>query len=317
MLRYILRRLLVAAVLLIGVSMVGFGLMYLAPGGPLAVYTLNPTVTAEDLDRIKHAFGLDQPLHVQYLKWAVGMLTFQWGSSFFGGRPVRDIVLERVPATFVLMGSSLLVSAVLGTLVGVLGALRRNTMLDYLSTTGAMAAMSFPTFWFGLMAIYIFAERLRLLPGGGMASIGAGFSLSDRLAHLVLPCVVLSLVLVAQWSQYTRHSMLEVINQDYIRTARAKGLSRRAWLVKHALRNAVIPLIVLAATQAPLLIGGALVTESIFSWPGMGRLFLDSLTTRDYPVVMAVLMVTALLVILSNLAGDVFVALADPRVRFQ
>lgn len=315
--RYILRRLSIAIPLLVGVSIIGFGLMYLAPGGPLAVYTLNPTVTAQDLERIKKAFGLDQPIHVQYFKWAAGIATFNWGNSFFGGRPVRDTVLERVPATFLLMGTSLSISIVIGTVVGILGAIRRNTIFDYLATTGAMAAMSFPTFWFGLMAIYIFAEKLRLLPGGGMAGIGAEFSMTDRLVHLVLPSAVLGLVLVAQWSQYTRHSMLEVINQDYIRTAYAKGLSERVLLIRHALRNALIPLIILTATQAPLLISGALVTESIFSWPGMGRLFLDALTTRDYPVMMAVLMLTAFLVVVSNLIGDVLVALADPRVRFR
>jgi peptide/nickel transport system permease protein len=199
----------------------------------------------------------------------------------------------------------------------VLGAVKRYSVFDYLATTGAMVAMSFPTFWFGLMAIYIFAEKLRVLPAGGMETIGSESDLGDRLAHLVLPASVLALVLVAEWSRYARNSMLDVINHDYVRTAHAKGLATPVVLMRHAFRNALIPLVVLAGVQTPYLLGGALVTESIFSWPGMGRLFVDALTMRDYPVMMAVLMLTAFLVVASNLLADAAVALVDPRVRLQ
>jgi peptide/nickel transport system permease protein len=173
----------------------------------MAVYTLNPTVTVQDIDRIKKAFGLDQPIYVQYLKWAGGMATFDWGNSFFGGRSVRDTVLERVPATFLLMGTSLALACICGVALGVLSAVKRYSFFDYLATTGALVAMSFPTFWFGLMAIFLFAVKLRLLPAGGMDTTGTEFSLIDRLLHLILPVTVLALVLIAQWSRYARNSV--------------------------------------------------------------------------------------------------------------
>jgi peptide/nickel transport system permease protein len=173
----------------------------------MAVYTLNPTVTVQDIDRIKKAFGLDQPIYVQYLKWAGGMATFDWGNSFFGGRSVRDTVLERVPATFLLMGTSLALACICGVPIGVLSAVKRYSFFDYLATTGALVAMSFPTFWFGLMAIFLFAVKLRLQPAGGMDTTGTEFSLIDRLLHLILPVTVLALVLIAQWSRYARNSV--------------------------------------------------------------------------------------------------------------
>lgn len=317
MTRYIVRRLLLAIPLLIGVSILGYSLMHLAPGGPLAVYTLNPTVTVQDIERIKVIYGLDQPVYVQYVKWAGGMLTGDWGNTFFGGRPVRDMVLERIPATFVLMGTAWALAVILGVGIGILGAVKRYSIFDYLATTGAMVAMSFPTFWFGLMAIYIFSERLRLLPAGGTGPIGVEATLGDRMVYLIMPACVLGLVMVAQWSRYSRNSLLDVINQDYVRTAHAKGLRGRVVLTRHAFRNALIPLVVLAGVQMPYLLSGALVTESIFSWPGMGRLFLDALTHRDYPVMMAVLMLTSFLVIIGNLIADVLVGLVDPRVSLQ
>jgi peptide/nickel transport system permease protein len=239
--QYILKRLWQAIPLLIGVSIIGFAMMHLAPGGPLAVYTLNPTITAQDIERIKHIFGLDQPLHIQYLKWAWGIFTGNWGTTFFGGRPVLDVILERVPATFLLMGSSMAVAMLVGMLVGILGAVKRYSVFDYLATTGAMVALSFPTFWFGLMTIFIFALKLRWLPSGGMYTLGGEEGLLDLMTHLILPTAVLALVLVAQWSRYTRSSFLEVIHQDYIRTATSKGLSRGRILLRHAFPNAVAP----------------------------------------------------------------------------
>lgn len=314
---YIIRRLLIAIPLLIGVSVFGFLLMQLAPGGPLGMYTLNPTITATDIERIKHSFGLDQPMYIQYLKWAWGMFTGNWGYSFFGGAPVFNIVMERIPATFELMGTALAIAIILGVLIGTLGAVKRYSIFDYLATTGAMVALSFPTFWFGLMAIYIFAVTLHWFPSGGIFTEGGSGSIFDYLWHLVLPATVLSLVMVAEWSRYTRSSMLEVINQDYLRTARAKGLGESKILTRHAFRNAFIPLITLFGLRIPWLFSGALVTESVFSWAGIGRLFVDHLTMRDYPVLMAVLMITAIFVVLGNLLADVLVAVADPRVRLE
>jgi peptide/nickel transport system permease protein len=314
---YILKRMLHAVPLLIGVSIIAFAMMHLAPGGPLAVYTLNPTITAQDIERIKQVFGLDQPLHVQYLRWAAGMFTGNWGNTFFGGRPVFDVIMERVPATVLLMGSGMALAIVLGMLIGILGAVRRYSVFDMLATTGAMVTLSFPTFWFGLMMIFVFALQLGWLPSGGMFTLGGEEDLLDLLEHLVLPTVVLALVLVAQWSRYTRSSFMEVINQDYIRTARAKGLSEPRILFRHAFPNALAPLIALAGIQLPWLFSGALVTETIFGWPGMGRLFVDALTMKEYPVLMGMVMVTAAAVILGNLLADVANAAIDPRIRLE
>ncbi len=315
MFQFLVKRVLQAIPLLIGVSVIGFALMHLAPGGPLAVYTLNPTITAQDIERIKQVFGLDQPIYVQYLKWATGMFTGNWGNTFFGGRPVLDVIVERMPATFLLMGSGMSLAVVIGMLIGILGAVKRYSIFDYLATTGAMVALSFPTFWFGLMAIFVFALKLGWLPSGGMFTLGGEEDLVDLARHLILPTVVLSLVLVAQWSRYTRSSFLEVIHQDYIRTAKSKGLSAARVLFGHAFPNALAPLIALAGIQLPWLFSGALVTETIFGWPGMGRLFVDSLTMKEYPVLMGMVMITAAAVIVGNLLADVINALIDPRIR--
>ena len=300
---------------MIGVSIIGFSMMHLAPGGPLAVYTLNPTITAQDIERIRHVFGLDQPIHIQYLKWAFGMFTGNWGNTFFGGRPVLDVILERIPATFLLMGSGMSLAMLVGMLIGVLGAVKRYSVFDYLATTGAMVALSFPTFWFGLMAIFIFSLKLGWLPSGGMYTLGGEEEILDLATHLVLPTVVLALVLVAQWSRYTRSSFLEVIHQDYIRTARSKGLGGARILFRHAFPNAVSPLVALAGVQLPWLFSGALVTETIFGWPGMGRLFVDALTMKEYPILMGMVMITAMTVIIGNLMADVINAWIDPRIR--
>jgi peptide/nickel transport system permease protein len=314
---YILRRLRQSVVLLILVTVVAFALMHLAPGGPESVYALSPGMRAEDLQRIRASFGLDQPLPVQYVKWASGMLTGDWGRSYRDSRPVRDVILDRVPATLELTVTALAIAVVVGVAIGVLGALRQRSLPDYLATIGAMIALSIPTFWFGLMVIFLFAERLGWIPSGGRETLGAGFSLTDRLHHLIAPALVLGLVLVATWSRYTRAAMIEVVGQDYVRTARAKGMDERRVVWGHAFRNAAGPLITLAGLQIPFLFSGALVTESVFTWPGMGRLFVDSLGYRDYPVLMGVLVVTAALVIVSNLAADLLVAVVDPRIRLR
>jgi peptide/nickel transport system permease protein len=315
MLSYIGRRVLQAIPLLIGVSVIGFGLMHLAPGGPLAVYTLNPTITAQDIERIKIIFGLDQPVHVQYLKWAAGMFTGNWGYTFFGGRPVLGVIIERLPATMLLMGTALSIAILLGMTVGMIGAVRRYSVWDYLATTGALVALSFPTFWFGLMAIFVFAVDLRWLPSGGMYELGEEGNVVDLLRHLILPTLVLALVITATYSRYARSSFLEVLHQDYMRTARAKGLRLRERLFRHAFPNALKPLIALLGTDLPVLFSGALVTESIFGWPGMGRLFVDALAMKEYPILMGMIMFTAFFVILGNLLADIAIALLDPRVR--
>lgn len=316
MTRYIVRRLLQSVILLVVVSLVGFAILNLAPGGPLAAYALNPNMTQADIARLKHQLGLDRPLPVQYGIWIEGLVIGDWGRSYRDQQPVLSIIGERLPATLELMVTAEIIAIILGVLVGILGAVRRYSVFDYLATIGAMIALSIPTFWFGLMVIYIFAVKLGWLPPGNITTVGNG-SLIDRLYHLIAPALVLALVTVAIWSRYTRSSMIDVINQDYIRTARAKGLGERVVLLGHGLRNAILPLITIAGLQLPSLFGGALVTETVFTWPGMGRLFVDSLGYRDYPVLMGILMFTAILVLLGNLTADVLYAVADPRIRLD
>jgi len=314
MTRYIMNRLGQSLVLLVLVSMIGFAVLNLAPGGPLSQFALTPGMTQADLDRIAAQMGLDRPLVVQYADWAWRLIQGDWGRSFRDGRPVLNVIGGHFGATLLLMGTATLISVTIGTWVGIKGATKRYSIFDYAATVGAMVALSIPTFWFGLVAIYIFSLKLGWLPAGNMYTIGDG-SLLDYAKHLIMPSIVLALVDVAVWSRYMRTATLDVINQDFVRTARAKGMTPRRVLMKHVVGNALLPMITLAGLQVPTLLGGALVTETVFTWPGMGRLFLDSLGYQDYPVVMGLLMFSAILVLLSNLAADLLTAFVDPRIR--
>jgi peptide/nickel transport system permease protein len=314
MLRYLLSRLWQSVVLLVLVSMIGFAVLNLAPGGPLSQYTLTPGMTQEALNRIAEQMGLNRPLPIQYLDWIWHLVQGDWGKSYRDGRPVLDIIGEHFPATLLLMGVSTVLSILIGTWIGVKGATRRYSLFDYGATIGAMIALSIPTFWFGLVAIYVFALRLKWLPAGNMYTIGNG-SIADYAVHLIMPSLVLALVNIAVWSRYMRTATLDVINQDFVRTAKAKGLSPRRVLMKHVVGNALLPMITLAGLQLPTILSGALVTETVFTWPGMGRLFLDSLGYSDYPVIMGLLMFSAILVLIGNLIADLLVAVVDPRIR--
>ncbi|WP_027350273.1 ABC transporter permease [Halotalea alkalilenta] len=316
MTRFLIQRFVQSLIILVLVSVIGFFVLNLAPGGPLSQFSLSPGMSQAELDRIAAQMGLDRPLPVQYLDWFGRLLGGDWGNSFRDGRPVLEVIGGHLPATLLLMGSSTLVSVVIGGWVGVLGAIRRYSVFDYLATIGAMIALSIPTFWFGLVAIYVFSLELGWLPAGNMYTIGDQ-SLSDYASHLVLPTLVLALVNVAIWSRYMRSSTLDVIGEDFVRTAQAKGLSDWRVLRDHVIRNALLPMITLAGLQLPTLLGGALVTETVFTWPGMGRLFLDSLGYNDYPVIMGILMFSAVLVLLGNLLADLLVAVVDPRIRIS
>jgi peptide/nickel transport system permease protein len=315
--QYLARRLTQALVVLWLVSLAGFSILHLAPGGPAAIYAMSPTMSAEDVARLTRELGLDRPFHVQYAQWVTGFISGNWGRSYRDGRLVLEVVSDRIPATLVLMLSAFSVAVLFGLATGILSAVRRYSLFDHLATLAAMVALSIPTFWLGLMGIYVFSEILHVLPPGNIGTIGAPFALGDRLRHLLLPAATLGVVMVATWSRYTRASMLEVIGEDYIRTALAKGVSSAVIILKHALKNALIPLVTLAGLQLPLVFSGALVTETIFTWPGMGRLFVDSIGYRDYPVLMGILMFTALLVIIGSLAADLLYAAIDPRVRHR
>lgn len=316
MLNFLLNRLFQSIVLFFVVSVIGFTILNMIPGGPLAQFTLDPSVTQADLDRIAEQMGLNRPLPIQYIEWMGNLLSGDWGTSYRDGSAVLDVIGRHIFATLLLMVSSTVLSIALGTWIGIKSASRRYSGFDYMATVGAMIALSIPTFWFGLVSIYIFTLKLGWFPAGNMYTIGDG-SVLNYLHHLVMPSIVLSLVHVAIWSRYMRSATLDVINQDFVKTARAKGVSERRILMKHVVGNALLPMITLAGMQIPGLLGGALVTETVFTWPGMGRLFLDSLGYSDYPVVMGLLMLSVILVILGNLIADILVAVIDPRIRLS
>ncbi|MGO4175473.1 ABC transporter permease [Bosea sp. TAF32] len=313
MIGFLIRRLGQSLLLLLIVSMIGFAILHLAPGGPLSQFAAGGDMTQADLDRIAEQLGLNRPLPIQYIEWLWRMLSGDWGRSYRDQQPVLHVITSHLGATFELMLTSTLLAMAIGAWVGILGAIKRYSLFDAMATVGAMVALSIPTFWFGLVVIYVFSVGLGWLPAGNRYTVGDG-SLLNQVHHLIGPCIVLALVSTAVWSRYMRSSMLDVVNQDYIRTARAKGVPERQILVRHALRNALLPMITITGLHVPTLLSGALVTETVFAWPGMGRLFLDSISYRDYPVVMGILMFSAVLVLLGSLIADLLYGVADPRI---
>ncbi len=313
--RYLLRRLFLALPTLLVISILIFGLLHLAPGGPASIYASASDTSAEDLARIERLLGTDQPLPVQYLRWLTGMARGDWGRSFRTREPVTAVLAGRLPNTLQLMLGALILAVGLSVPFGVLSAVSRRRWVQYQASVAAMLGVSVPTFWLGMMLLLFFSVKLRWLPSGGIATIGTGFSLTDRLLHLIGPASVLATLYIAGWSRYLRSSLLEVVHQDYIRTARAKGLAESGVILRHALRNALLPLVTLIALQAPTLVGGAIITETVFAWPGMGRLLTESLTNRDYPVLMATFIIMAVLTVLGNLLADLAYGWIDPRIR--
>jgi peptide/nickel transport system permease protein len=321
---YVVRRTLQAIPLLILISIILFVILNNAPGGPLAPYLQNPHITPADIARLKHNLGLDKPIWYRYLVWLGTVLHGNFGYSTSNSQPVTQAILERLPATIELMGTSFVVSILIGLSAGIFSAVRRYSFADYFLTTLAFFGQSMPVFWFALMLQLVFsvngiplpAGYMIQLPSAGMASIeNAGFG--DRLEHLILPVIVLSLVFLAQYSRFMRSSLLEVLGADYMRTAAAKGLDSRTILFKHGLKNALIPVVTIIALSFPGIIGGAIVTETIFAWPGSGRMFFDALGQSDIALMMGYLLILAVLVVFSNLLADVTYALLDPRVRYD
>ena len=316
--RYALRRSLEIIPLVLLISLLCFALMHAIPGGPTGVLAENPRVSADDVARIRASFGLDQPLPIQYAKWLNRVLLHgDFGYSFVTGEPVSRMIARRLPATLELMGSALLVAVLFGLLVGVLSALRPHSSLDTFLTVASLLVVSIPVFWSGLMAMMLFSVHWGWLPSAGRFTIGVPFSLLDHLRHLVLPSAVLSLVFIATWSRYLRATLQEVLEQDFIDVARAKGLSKTVVVFRHGLRNALAPVLTVVALNLPMLFAGAVIVETVFSWPGMGRLFYDGLNRMDYSRLMAIVFITSLLIAIMNLIVDLVYALLDPRIRYS
>lgn len=314
MIRYLRQRLSASVLLLLGVSVLGFAILHLAPGGPLSLLAATGDMSQEDLDRLAQQMGLDAPLPIQYVNWLGQMLVGDWGRSYRDHLPVLEIIASRLGATLLLMLTSTTIAIIVGAWVGVISGINRGSRFDTVTSVILVALVSIPTFWLGLVAIYTFALKFGWFPAGNRQTPGDG-SFGDVLHHLVMPALVLAMVQIAVWSRYMRASVIDSISQDYIRTARAKGVSEARVLWRHVLPNSLLPMISIAGMHLPAQLGGALVTETVFTWPGMGRLFMDSLNYRDYPVVLGILMLTAVLTLLGSLIADICYALADPRIR--
>lgn len=321
MLNYLIRRLLQAVPLLIIISAMLFGLITAIPGGLLTAYENNDDFTPEDYARLQAKYGIGEPIPVRYAKWVGNLLSGDWGTSFVSKRPVITEIAERLPNTLILMSAAFIITLFIAIPLGIFSALRQYTVFDHVATTFAFAGQSLPVFWFGLILVIVFAVVIKgpdgrpLLPGAGMGTAGAPFSIPDLVRHMILPVTMLSVVSAAGYMRFMRSAMLEVINQDYVRTARAKGLRENKVVIKHALRNALIPLVTLIALDLPTLFNGAVFTETIFAWPGMGRLYIDAAARTDYPVLMALLMINTVLIVLANLLADLVYAILDPRIK--
>jgi peptide/nickel transport system permease protein len=322
---YIFRRTLQAIPILLLLSIFLFGVVRLMPGGPLAQAERNPNVTREQLAALRLRLGLDQPLPIQYLKWIKAfVLEGDWGYSIKFRRPVADMISERMPATLLLFGVGFLIMLLFAIPIGVYSAIKPYSLFDNIITTFSFAGQSVPVYWLGLVLIVIFYLNIpnpfgegSMFPAGGMYTIGKEGDTLDLLWHLVLPIAAMTFSWIAWYSRFLRSSMRDTLNEDYIRTARAKGLTLRAVHFRHALRNALLPLVTLIALDLPTVFGGAVFIETIFAWPGMGRLFWDAAKGRDYPNLLAVMMIYAALTLLFNLIADIVYGFLDPRIRYD
>ena len=342
---YILRRLIQTVGLLFLLSLILFTLVNLAPGGPLSTYG-GRRIRPERIEILKRQFGLDQPLPLQYIYWLIGndwrridtdgddladspgtrkgILRGDFGLSYRTREPVLHEIGLRLPNTAILMGITMLTALLIAIPLGIYSALKQYSFFDFLATTFSFAGQAIPEFWLGLVLILIFYAALKnpwtgepLLPPGGMTSLQSGFSVSDRLSHLVLPVLTGALGWIAWYSRFLRSSLLEILPLNYLQSARARGLTERRVVFRHALSNALIPIVTLIALDLPYIFTGAVLIETIFAWPGMGRLYYQAAVERDYPLLLAVLIIGAAFIILCNLLADILYAYLDPRVRYE
>jgi peptide/nickel transport system permease protein len=310
---YVLRRLGQGAVLLWIVTVVTFVLIHTAPGGPAMLQ--NPDLGRDQIARIRANLGLDDPLPVQYVRWLRAALRGDFGRSYNTVEPVARLVATRLPNTLLLTGFALGLAVVAAIPLGVASATRRNTPLDRAIAAVSFMGISTPVFWLGIVLIVVFSVQLKALPAGGMYQVGAPFSIGDRVRHLLMPVFVLTIANLAEVTRYTRSAMIGALGEDYVRTAHAKGLPAAAVLVRHALRNALIPVITIVGVYLPRAVSATAITETVFSWPGMGQLAVQSAATRDYPVVLGATLAVAVFAVGSSLLTDLAYGLADPRIR--
>jgi peptide/nickel transport system permease protein len=318
---YVVRRVLVSLGILFGVTIITFSLLHATSGSLVPGVDLG-TAQPEDVARIRHNLGLDLPLHVQYLHWIGGVVHGDFGRSLIDGGPVLEHITSRLPDTLQLTVTAMVLGIVISLPLGAIGAIRRGTVLDHFLTLLSVAGVSVPSFWLGLLMIILFSVTfnswgLPWLPSSGSESSIGGGSLADRIEHLIMPATCLAFTYIAIWSRFTRSSMLEVLSQDYVRTARAKGMRESRVVLVHAFRNAIFPLITLVGLELPGLVSGAVIIEIVFSWPGIGRLLLERAFQDDYTMVLGLTTFAAILVLVGNLLADILYAVLDPRVRFS
>ncbi|HWC03980.1 MAG TPA: ABC transporter permease [Methylomirabilota bacterium] len=314
--RYIAKRLGFAGLMLAGVSVVLFTLMRLAPGGPEAVL-VGGEFSQEVAAQVRERLGLDRPVVAQYGTWALAALRGDLGRSFKTGDPVLTLILDRLGPTLQLTGGALVLALGVAVPLGVLAAVRRDTVWDTVASAISLFGVSFPSFWLGIMLILLFSEALHLLPPSGLSEYGREGDLGVRLRHAAMPTLTLGLIQMAAFMRFTRSSLLEALRQDYVRTARAKGVSGGRVVWRHALRNALIPVVTVVGLSLPTLVGGAVLTETVFAWPGVGRLAVGAVFERDYPVIMGVNLLVAAVVITANLVTDLAYCLIDPRISYS
>lgn len=316
---YIMRRLLYAIPTLIGISILVFAITRLSPGDPIRLYTFGAlNVTEEDIQGLRAYYGLDDPIYIQYINWANQVIHLDFGKSLQYNRPALPLVLERLPATLQLAVTALILQLAIGVPLGVIAALKRGTWIDNVVRVFGVIGHAIPTFWIGLLFILLFSVTLRILPSQGVLTVGKDlWDIPDRIRHIIMPAIVLALAGIANYSRYLRTETLDVIAQDYVRTAHAKGLSERTVMYVHALRNALIPMVTALGPLLAVLVGGSLVVEQVFTWPGVGQFTYAAARAKDYPVIMAGVMLASTMLVLSYLLRDILYAIVDPRIKVR
>jgi peptide/nickel transport system permease protein len=301
---------------LIGITFINFGIVNLAPGDAVDLM-IDPNMSEADKEIRRENLGLNDPFLVRYFRWVTELLRGNLGYSFTTYKPVTERVISRIAPTFLLMGTAIIIAYLIAIPLGILSALKPYSWLDYLTSFIGLSGVSIPTFFSGLVVIYVFSLKLGWLPSGGIKSLGAESSFIDSLRHLILPAAILALANVGLVLRLMRSSTLEILQQDYIRTAWAKGLSQRLVVLHHVLRNSLIPIVTMAGMQVPVLISGAVITEQVFQWPGMGLLTIQAILSRDYPTIMALNLLAAILVLIGTLTADILYVVIDPRIQYH
>ncbi|MDO4619368.1 MAG: ABC transporter permease [Lachnospiraceae bacterium] len=316
-LKYVAKRLLAAVPTFFGITILAFIILNMAPGSPLDAMLADPRINAAELERKRQALGLNQPVLVQYFSWLRQFLSGNLGFSYSTQRPVAAMILERLPATALLASCSILLSLIVSIPLGIFAAAKPNSPRDFCSSGIALFMMAAPNFFVGLILIYFFAIVFQILPSGGMYDSSGTRSIADLLRHMLMPCLVLSFQQIGGWVRHMRSSMLDVMQEDYIRTARSKGLTRTAVLFRHGLKNSLIPVVTVVGMSIPSVVGGAVVTEQIFGWPGIGTLMVTAIQARDYPVIMGVTVMLSAAVLLANILTDLAYGILDPRISYK